>query len=596
MSITVLSRPLPTTPDPVAAPAPAPAPALPPLPSLADVIAFVEAKPDLPPLRRRDLISALRTAGRLFQRDPASVRAEPRHLRGLFEALSPAACGISAARLTNIRSLTLAVLREAGIRAMPGRALEPLSLPWERLRAQLPDTRFRNGLSRFMSVCSVLGITPDAVDAATFEVFRKALEEQSLNRAPSQVHRTTCVLWNKAGQTIPGWPDGRANVPSLANRYSLEWDAFQTSFREDAAAFLKRSGNQDVLADDYARSVEPSTIQMRRKQILQVATALVRSGFPIEAIDGLTVLVDPTNAKSAIRFLLKRKNDQPTKYLHQQAQLLRTIARHWVRAKPTEEDELAKLVGRLSVKRTGMTDKNRNRLRQFDNSANVRALVNLPRRVLDELGRKDPGDRAGALRAMYALATEVLLIAPIRIDNLVGLEPERHLLRLQNRAGETIHLILSEEETKNDTPYELELPAETRRVLELYLSRYRNRIASNGSVFLFPNETGSRRSTVPFATGLSRFILRETGICMNVHLFRHLAAKLHLEAFPEDIETVRRLLGHRSITTTQRSYIDIKTSEASRRYDSVVAAWREEQAQTPQRLDRKPGSTKVARR
>jgi integrase len=176
---------------------------------------------------------------------------------------------------------------------------------------------------------------------------------------------------------------------------------------------------------------------------------------------------------------------------------------------------------------------------------------------------------------MYALAVELLLIAPMRVDNLVGLEMERHLLRLRAGSRSTVHLAIPAAETKNSTPYELELPAETLGILELYLSRYRGRIAPDGSTFLFPNESGGRRSTVSFATGLSGFILRETGIRMNVHLFRHLAAKLHLEACPEDIETMRRILGHRNISTTLRSYTEVKTAAAFRRYDSVVASWRE---------------------
>lgn len=63
---------------------------------------------------------------------------------------------------------------------------------------------------------------------------------------------------------------------------------------------------------------------------------------------------------------------------------------------------------------------------------------------------------------------------------------------------------------------------------------------------------------------------------MNVHLFRYLATKLHLETYPEDIETVRQILGHRSITTTLRSYTDIKTAAAFRRYDDIIAGLREQ--------------------
>ncbi len=63
---------------------------------------------------------------------------------------------------------------------------------------------------------------------------------------------------------------------------------------------------------------------------------------------------------------------------------------------------------------------------------------------------------------------------------------------------------------------------------------------------------------------------------MNVHLFRHLAAKFYLEAHPDDVETVRRLLGHGNEATTRRHYAEIKTAAAFRRYDSVIARLREQ--------------------
>ncbi len=72
-----------------------------------------------------------------------------------------------------------------------------------------------------------------------------------------------------------------------------------------------------------------------------------------------------------------------------------------------------------------------------------------------------------------------------------------------------------------------------------------------------------------FATRTYQFIRRETGIVMNVHLFRHMAVKLHLDAHPNDLETVRRLLGHSSLATTTRNYTELNTAAAFRRHDAV---------------------------
>lgn len=335
-------------------------------------------------------------------------------------------------------------------------------------------------------------------------------------------------------------------------------------------------GNQDPFADDYAVSVRPSTVQLRRRQILQIATALVRRGVPASAVTDLAALVALPHAKLALRFFLDRAGGTPTKYLHQQALLLKTIARHWVKADSSHVEALGQICRRLAVRQTGLVEKNRIRLRQFDNPANVVALVTLPRRVMDDVARRDAGDRRVALRAMLALAVELLTVAPMRAANLAGLRLDRHLVRTRAGAARTLHLVIPAGETKTGAPYELQLPAGTERLLAAYLARYRCRISPDAaSPWLFPNAAGERRSTVSFTRSLCDFVLRETGIRMNVHLFRHTAVKLHLEVHPEDIETARRLLGHKSVSTTLRCYAETRTAAAFRRYDEVIQRLRE---------------------
>jgi hypothetical protein len=451
-------------------PALAPAPRLgvpdaTPVTTFADVIAHLQADPALPVGRRRELVSALRTTARLLDMDPAAVPAEPRALRQRFRDLSPAAAGISQGRWNNLRSLVLAALKHAGVRVLPGRAPKPLGPAWKELRERLPDPTLRYGLSRFMSFCTAKGIAPEAVAPATFTAFQTALEDDNLTKPPAVTFRRTCTLWNKAVRTVPGWPDVRATLPGDSRRYALDWADFPEGFQADAHAFLHRMGNQDPFADDYAVSVRPGTVRMRRKQILQIATALVRSGVPASAVTGLATLVALPHAKLALRFFLDRAGGSSTKYLHQQALLLKTIARHWVKAERDHVEALGQICRRLAVKHTGMVEKNRLRLRQFDNPANVVALVTLPRRVMDDVARDDDGDRRVALRVMLALAVELLTVAPMRAGNLVGLRLDQHLVRTRAGAGKTLHLVIPAGETKNGAPYELQLPVETERLL-----------------------------------------------------------------------------------------------------------------------------------
>jgi integrase len=57
---------------------------------------------------------------------------------------------------------------------------------------------------------------------------------------------------------------------------------------------------------------------------------------------------------------------------------------------------------------------------------------------------------------------------------------------------------------------------------------------------------------------------------MTLHQFRHLAAKLYLDRRPGEFETVRRLLAHKSLSTTMRFYHELDAVVATRRYGEVV--------------------------
>jgi integrase len=66
---------------------------------------------------------------------------------------------------------------------------------------------------------------------------------------------------------------------------------------------------------------------------------------------------------------------------------------------------------------------------------------------------------------------------------------------------------------------------------------------------------------------------------MHAHLFRHFAAKLYQDAHPEDVETVRRILGHKSLKTTMKAYIEVKNAAAFRRWDALITARRQDARQ-----------------
>jgi len=534
--------------------------------TLADVLRCLEGDRDLDPARRRELCSAVRSVCRALSADPALIAAQPHQLRVRLRDVTAAAAGVGKGRWSNIRSLTLKALKRVGIKAMPGRYREPHAPEWEALRDLLPNRHFASGLSRFMSYCTACGIAPSAVDTQTFKRFQEAFEGDSLLRDPGGMVRDTCKLWNIAVATIPGWPRVTVEVPVRLKRFVLPLSTFAMCFRADLERFLARGADPDVFSDSYARPVRPATERTRRRNILVVATALVKSGISADAVTGLATLVRPENAKQALKLLLTRAGGKPTGYLYQIATLLKTIATHYVRADEKTVAELRVICSKLRPAKAGFTEKNKRCLRQFADVNKLAGLLTLPQRLLAQADRGDGNRRREAVRAALGLAIGIELVIPIRAQNLTGLRLDRHI----HRAGKKVLLSVPADETKNENPIDAELPPWLTRLLEAYLKRYRPRLTLAPSPWLFPGESGSRRSAGGFGAQISAIIAEKVGITLTPHQFRHLACKIYLDRRPGEFETMRRLLGHKSLETTMRFYRELDGVLAVRRYSEFL--------------------------
>ena len=177
-----------------------------------------------------------------------------------------------------------------------------------------------------------------------------------------------------------------------------------------------------------------------------------------------------------------------------------------------------------------------------------------------------------ALRFQWALAVQILLVAPVRLGNLARLELGRHLLASGTDRRLRYHLLLPGEEVKNGWPIDLPLTAEASAMLELYRTRVRPVLAPTNSNWLFPGENGRAKALVTLGGQLSRFLARELGLRLTTHQFRHLVGFAHLRRKPGEHEVVRSLLGHRSIETTLRHYAGLEGAAAARHYDETLRA------------------------
>jgi integrase len=281
----------------------------------------------------------------------------------------------------------------------------------------------------------------------------------------------------------------------------------------------------------------------------------------------LADLVEMETIKTGLRFLLDREGGTSSTAIADLASVLKAVARHHVHATPDHLDRIGGIIRRLALGRVGLTETNRTRLRPFDDRGNIGALLNLPAELMREAGRhRNP--RHGAVRAQLAAAIEILLMAPVRMGNLAKLDIEQNLVRPGR--GRALHIVIGAEQVKNREPLEHPLPPEGIDLVERYIREFRPHLASAGNTALFPGIGPGPKNQAFFGTQISRTIRAHTGLRIHPHLFRHITAKLFLDANPGNYEVVRRTLGHRSIDTTNAFYTGLETAAAVRHFDEVI--------------------------
>jgi integrase len=523
------------------------------------------------------MASAVRVMGRLLGHPASDIPADPRLLRARIAQITGAGAGLSEARWRNVKSLFNAALTIVGASAMGRRSTAALLPEWRDLIARISDRYDRAKLSKLARFCSLRGLTPKQVTDAVLTAFGEMLLRSAVER-PKQVHRDAALTWNRMLDRIKGWPAVRLTVPNNTRTYAMSLEAFPQSFGIDLEAYLDRQTGNDVFgnAPDPASEV---TLRCHRTWLLEIASALVLSGRDISSIRSLADLIAVDAAKLALTFFWQRNGGRKSGQLHNFARLIINIAKHWADVPMDHLDELRKVRREVDPGKGDMTERNRMRLRVFDDPENVERLVNLPERMMRQVARlPDPGYN-DAVDAQTAIAIE--LVAPLRAKNLAGLRLDRHLVRSRPGRGAVMHLVIRPGEVKNKSPLEFELPPDVVRLFELYSQKFRPLLVTDGSSYVFPARQGGAKNPAQLAEQIKRAIKIGTGLTMNVHLFRHVCAFLYLKANPGDYETVRLLLGHSTLAVTVRAYCGLERADAVRRYDKLIGTYRRPQEDEP---------------
>jgi integrase len=539
--------------------------------TFADLITRVEADKTLPLRTRQNWAWALRVVARAIGKDPVAVPAHPEFLRPLLRQAAPASIPLTRAGWNNARSLLSGALQWAGVASLPGHYQAPFSPLWVELWTKLPpNTAMSFQLSRLFHWASAQGIEPADMNDAALARFHQDLVSESIVRLPYETYRGAAKSWNNAVEDIPGWPKQRLTAPSRARIFSLPWSAFPASFAKDLEAYLRRAEGLDLTDDHFTRAQRPATLKTRRAQLRLLASAIHKSGVPLDALVDLRAMLRPVAAAAGLQFLLARNDGVSSVQISNLADFLPTLAR---RLDVPGEDivKLNRMKKKLRVTQRGMTARNREALRAFDGQAAVNALVNLPQRLWNEVRASGHTGARAAKIIQTALSIELLIHAPVRIQNLASLDLERHLVGVGAGTAKTLHLVFPAWEVKNRNSLEFPLVDATLELLDEYLTVWRPLLVGEPTTFLFPGKNAGRpKGSAALSSQIKELVHAYTRLDMPAHRFRHAVGKIFLDRNPGQYEVVRQLLGHKDITTTITFYAGAESASAARHYARTI--------------------------
>ena len=545
-----------------------------PAPTLADALASLAGSIAIDVGRRKAWAAAITTTAKLIGRPPSTIPATLPELQPLLTALKPASTRRSAKTLANTRSLVKAALTHLGLHHRVRSNGTPLASEWAQLYRQLPDKRMRNGLSRFIHYASRLEHIPNRVDQALLDRFVADLEVSGEVANVAHRHRDTAVLWNRAVSTIPGWPQTMLVEPSVDRaRKHLPWEAFSREFRRDVDRYLRWLSGADFLDKDAPdRGCSASTLKLRREQLRIAASSLVATGVPVSDLTGLHCLVDPVQVQALLLRMLDTNGGEKSTFIRGVATSLVALAK-WCKVDPKALDEIKRLTSKLGTQPSGLTEKNRTLLRKFEDARVLQALLGLPVKLAAEARRSRRSLAHRVQRMQIALFLELLLSIPLRLQNLSQLEVGKQLLR-PSGPTKPMQVVFNSDEIKNDQSMIFDVPMTTQALIDEYWKYFRPLLEPGISNRLFIIRGGASKSTDSLRHGVTMAVKRHVGIHMTPHQFRHLAAKLMLDANPGAYLLVQHLLGHKNFKTTVSFYAESQSRNAGRVFDEVLAELR----------------------
>jgi integrase len=346
------------------------------------------------------------------------------------------------------------------------------------------------------------------------------------------------------------------------------------SFQDEVTRWRAKVTSEDTFDDDAPdEALTEGTIDLRILQIRAFASALVHQGaLRLSEIAGLSVFFEPDRFKAGLRWFAARPRNKESLRLYLLANALISIAKHHCKLDQAELDTLKRIAKKLKPRSPRqMSARNRELLRQFDDSRNVKKLLCFPREQVAR-AKKEKNPLRAAKRIERATAVSLMIFGGLRQATLRQMEMQGDFSWTRPNCEGICHLHVPGTKVKNERPVDRELPLRVSELLRLYLTEHRSRLPGAEGPYLFPGATGGIRARSQFAAGIKEAFWKDMGLKINPHLIRHAVAKIAVERDPGAYLAVSRVLGHAALDTTLTHYLGTEGKAAARHIDELLTA------------------------
>ncbi len=543
-------------------------------PSFADAIAWIEHDDTLDPSKKTHWATSLRRMASYLGRPPETIPARMTHLRQVMPKLNAAALGTTPKTLSNHKSnvrAALVYLRENGKTVHHG---APLQGDWKLFPDVALPKKHHIELYPLARYCSTFGIAPEVVNQPIIDGYFEHREATSMFKVSLGKRRALGRAWNLAVECLPQWSAIKLEEEGLPPRsQGPQWEEFDPQLRAEIEDYLaSRRKPRRSPSGRRMRPSKASTVALLSRQIRAYLNRAVACGFAVERLRSVADMLAPDVVRTVIEDYWPDLDSAPSEYtfdlisrIHWMAQELNCLDE----GELMEIDDMRAIVS--DARRVGMTEKNRKAIRWAQSGDNWSRVVHLPDTLMETARAKQShkGVRAAAL-AGIAVAIRILTYAPVRICNLASIELDKNLVR-PGGPGSPYMLVFEEYDTKNNVPLEYPLPPDASALIDEYIHEFRPALLRGQNAnWLFPSDRGGHKASQTLGSQISKTLLKELGMHLTPHQFRHCAGALILKAKPGNYELVKRVLGHSSLATTTRNYIGLETAQATEMFGEMV--------------------------